>query len=290
MRQDRHFLPMSLEAYLKARPMLKDARWVQGLEARKRDEATFHDYIRSSEAIAQCPDSQRNLKFYKITQLSKAYVRHWLYTHVNGKVFLDYACGDGRHSESILQHAEPQWLVGLDISPESVQLCAQKARALPHSERAYFFQGDCEHTEFPDNTFDVILCSEMLHHLDLSAAFRELYRISAPGWEILCCEALGINPCIQWYRRRTPDLRTEFEAHHILTPQSLRLAEQVGFSIHEVRYWHLFAIPAAFFTERPMLFRCLLACGNALDAIVLKIPYIQRLAWQFTFVLKKDAP
>jgi SAM-dependent methyltransferase len=178
-------------------------------------------------------------------------------------------------------------VVGIDISAEAIRQVTEKAKSSGFSQ-AYFVQGDCEHTEFPGNAFDVILCSEMLHHLELENTFRELHRILAPGECVLCVEALGINPLIQWYRKHTPQSRTVFEREHILTLKAFDVAKSCGFTIESVRFWHLFAIPAAFFVKIPFVFKPLLAFGNILDSIFLKIPYIQRLAWQFTFILKKS--
>lgn len=274
----------SLKKHLTERPQIKNTDWVETLDDRKKEEANFHDLVRDDTT----EESHRtNLKFYKIVQKSKTYVRNWLQHHVEGKVFLDYACGDGRHSEHVLLKGNPALLIGLDISPFSVQQASQKAQELGFEEKCFFIQGDCENTELPDNSIDVILCSEMLHHLDLPKAFRELYRILAPGGEILCVEALAINPLIQWYRNRTPQFRTAFEKEHILTLDSLKLAKDIGFEVAEVRFWHLFAIPAAFFYRVQWLFKPILWIGNAIDSIAMKIPFLQRLGWQFTFVLKK---
>jgi hypothetical protein len=82
-------------------------------------------------------------------------------------------------------------------------------------------------------------------------------------------------------------MRTEFETHNILTPKAFDIAKKAGFEVEEVRYWHLFAIPAAFLFKWKFLFKLALGVGNFLDGIFLKIPGIQKLAWQFTFVLKK---
>jgi len=277
---------MNIDEYLKNLPA-RDEDWFNSLDARKKEEASFHDYVRSEEGEKGEVGKRRNLKFYKITQKSKAYVRSWLRKHVTGKSFLDYSCGDGRHSEDILKYSCPRLLVGLDISSESIKICNDKLGHINPKCKKYFFQGDCENTGFPDNSFDIILCSEMLHHLDLRCAFSELHRILVPGGRILCVEALGINPIIQWYRNKTPDLRTEFETHHILTPKAFKIAEDCGFRVEDVKYWHLFAIPAAFCYKHKFLFDILLTTGNALDSFFLKIPGFQKLAWQFTFILRK---
>ena len=116
---------MNIDEYLKNLPA-RDEDWFNSLDDRKKEEASFHDYVRSEEAIRGEAGKRRNLKFYKITQKSKTYVRSWLRKHVIGKVFLDYACGDGRHSEDILKYSCPRLLVGLDISSESIRICSNK--------------------------------------------------------------------------------------------------------------------------------------------------------------------
>lgn len=273
--------------YFKNRSTFKEEKWVNALENRKKEEACFHDFKRGNDVdMHKELEVHENLKFYKITKNSKSYVRNWLRKNVLGKVFLDYACGEGRHSLDILEHSNPSVLVGLDISAESVKQCIEKTQSFKHPNK-YFFQGDCEATEFPDNCFDIILCSEMLHHLELKNSLQELYRILAPGGKILCIEALGINPIIQWYRDSTPQIRTNFEKEHILTLQSFDAAKSIGFKVKDVRYWHLFSIPSAFFIKHPFIFKPLLAFGNFIDSVILKIPYIQRMAWQFSFILQK---
>jgi ubiquinone/menaquinone biosynthesis C-methylase UbiE len=280
---------MNLLEHLNNRCPFKDDIWLGSLNNRKKEEAHFHDFQRGSNDLQHQKDLHvnDNLKFYKIVSKSKSYVRHWLRRNVLGKVFLDYACGESRHSTDILEYSKPAMVVGIDISAEAIRQVTEKVKSGGFSQ-AYFIQGDCEHTEFPDNAFDVILCSEMLHHLEFENAFRELYRILAPGGRVLCVEALGINPFIQWYRKHTPQSRTAFEQEHILTLKAFDVAKNCGFSIESVRFWHLFAIPAAFFVKIPFIFKSLLVFGNILDSIFLKIPYIQRLAWQFTFILKKS--
>ena len=63
-------------------------------------------------------------------------------------------------------------------------------RVAPETKK-YFLQGDCENTGFPDNSIDVILCSEMLHHLDFALRFsgiasyfegRRVYSLLRGSW------------------------------------------------------------------------------------------------------------
>jgi hypothetical protein len=125
----------------------------------------------------------------------------------------------------------------------------------------------------------------MLHHLDLTYAFPELRRIMKPGGVILAVEALNINPAMKLYRRMTPSMRTEWEKEHILSHRHLKFAEWF-FDVRNVRYWHLFVIPAALVQNTP-LFGPSVLLGEALDAVAMRIPLLNRLAWQFTFEMHK---
>ena len=61
-------------------------------------------------------------------------------------------------------------------------------------------QADAENTMLDDNYIDAIICSGMLHHLDLSYAFLELRRIlRAEGKILAAIEALNYNPAIKLY-------------------------------------------------------------------------------------------
>ena len=125
----------------------------------------------------------------------------------------------------------------------------------------------------------------MLHHLDLSYAFPELRRILKPGGKIICLESLSVNPLIQLYRNLTPEMRTDWEKKHILGPKDLNMAKYF-FNVIDVKYWHLaiiFAVPFRnTFLKKPLFF-----FFNFIDNIILKIPFLNRMAWIFTFVLEK---
>jgi SAM-dependent methyltransferase len=262
-------------------------QWVDSLEPRKRAELAFHDSGRErNEDGTQRNQAGANRKYYTTVTKSQRHVNDWMQSHVRGRVFLDYACGGG--AKTILAAKQGAVLaIGLDISPVSIQNARGDAAAAGVSENTYFLQADCENTRLPDDSIDVMLCGGMLHHLDLNRAFPEMRRILKPGGVCLGVEALGYNPLIRLYRRLTPHLRTEWEKEHILSLKELRLARRF-FEVRNVRFWHLFSIAAAFLNRTP-LFRPALALGNLLDAVVLRIPLIRRLAWQFTFELHKSA-
>src|SRR6185437_13297829 len=137
----------------------------------------------------------------------------WIERTAPRAIVLDYACGNGTQTIAAAR-AGAAMAVGIDISELSVRNAAESAEAAGVRDRTRLLQRDCENTGLPDNMFDAVLCSGMLHHLDLTRAFPELNRILAPGGRILCIEALSYNPVIQLYRNRTPELRTAWEKEH----------------------------------------------------------------------------
>ena len=169
--------------------------------------------------------------------------------------------------------------LGFDISSVSVKNAHNLAIEQGVTEGIRFFQADAENTKLPDNSIDVIICSGMLHHLDLSYAFPELRRILKPGGKILAVEALNYNPAIKLYRMLTPSMRTDWEKAHILDLGDVRFASRF-FTIKEVRYWHVVGYLGG---KIPWLFPIADVSDRALE----KIPYIQRMAWIFTFVLER---
>jgi SAM-dependent methyltransferase len=264
--------------------------WFTGLNQRKKAELEFHNRDRDKQLTQSLPQDtyellHGNKKYYSTVELSQTYIENWFQKHVPGKVFLDYACGNGLQAIKAAKLGA-NLAIGLDISDVSVRNAREMAEGLGLGERCKFIQGDCENTGLPDNSVDVILCSGMLHHLDLSYAFPELRRILKPGGVILAVEALDYNPFIKAYRMLTPSMRTEWEKNHILSLRDVNFGERF-FEIGEIRYWHMFSIFAAYLHRHEKLMKPLLKVFNLMDAVLTRIPFVQLMAWQFTFELIK---
>ena len=275
---------------LKAADDKTNDQWLSSLNERKRAELEFHDADRDESLLASMSKEEYerthgNKKYYTTTEASSTYIHNWIRDRSRGRIVLDYAAGNG---ELALQAAvsEADLVVGLDISRVSIANCRRTAATRGLTDNTFFLQGDCENTGLPDNAFDTVICSGMLHHLDLSYAFPELRRIMKPGGRCLCIEALNYNPLIKLYRKLTPAMRTEWEKAHILSMADVRFASRF-FDITELRYWHLLSIAAAPL-RKTALFPAAMAVGNAIDSAILRIPLLRQMAWMFSFVLVKQ--
>ncbi len=264
---------------------ISDEEWQASLAPRKKAELEFHDQHRDRQAAdhAACQDTYEKLygnkKYYAATRRSIDYTEQWIINNSKNKIVLDYACGDGEYAILAAKHGA-ELAMGLDISPLSVQNARKDASSQNVSDNTYFFQADAENTKLPNNSVDTIICSGMLHHLDLSYALPELRRILKPGGKILAVEALDYNPAIKLYRMLTPQMRTEWEKAHILSLKDIEFARYF-FDIGELKYWHIAGIIT------PHLPKGVGDFVHKIDSVLEKIPYFQRMAWIFTFELIK---
>lgn len=217
-----------------------------------------------------------NMKFYSVTKSSFAYRDAALFEGIKGAVALDYCCGNGEVAIEMAKNGAEK-VYGIDISSVAVENARELAKSAGVGDICEFAVMDAEHTKFADGTFDVIHEYGALHHLDLPAAFAELSRILKPQGKLVCTEAIRHNPLIHWYRNRTPHLRTEWEVEHILGFPEIKSGGKYFSNINH-RSFHLAGLAAVPF-RKAFFFEPLLGLLNALDRVILVIPYLRRMAW-----------
>lgn len=102
-----------------------------------------------------------------------------------GRKVLVPGCGFG---DDVVQTARLGAEVhGTDISPDVVGIARERVRraALPAvSVRTM----RCEQLDYPDGYFDLVLCVDILHHVDLVPALGELRRVAKPDARVMICE------------------------------------------------------------------------------------------------------
>ena len=174
-------------------------------------------------------------------------------------------------------------VVGIDISPVSIENCRQLAKREGVADRVEFKVMDAEALEFPDDTFDFIMEYGVLHHLDLDRGMAELARVLKPDGCMVCTETLAHNALIHAYRLLTPKLRTAWEVQHIIGRKSFAIMEKHFGSIDR-HFFHLATLAAVPLRNTP-LFSPFLEAMRALDRVLLRIPGLRWQAWQVLFKL-----
>lgn len=239
------------------------------MDTKQERERAFHDAAFAESVRAPV------WSYYKVTTSSRRAFRDWLVAEdLAGKRVLEYGSGASAHAFFLAAHGAD--VVGIDISPVAVEQGRQCARDQQLSDRIEFRVMDAEHLEFPDETFDIVCGSAILHHLDLSLAYAEIARVLRPGGSAIFVEPLGHNPLINAYRRRTPQLRTVDE--HPLRMPDLKQAREY-FRDVEVRFFHLTSLAALPVRDRSR-FPSLVSALDALDRALFRIsPGLRKHAW-----------
>ncbi len=217
-----------------------------------------------------------NMKFYSVTRSSVACRDMLLFKDIAGSIALDYCCGNGEVAVEMAKRGAGK-VIGIDISAVAIENARRLAEAQGVGKICEFRVTDAEHTEFPDNTFDIIHEYGALHHLELEAAFSELARILKAGGKLVCTETLRHNPVIHWYRRRTPHLRTAWEVEHILGVEHLNALRKY-FGRVEVKFFHLLVL-AAVPLRKTALFQPVRKLLDYIDERLLRHPRIGKYAW-----------
>ena len=257
------------------------------MELRKQRERELHNLLRDKELLSSRDFEYytSNKKWYSIVRSSRTFFEKWLIKKTPHKRVLDYCCGNGSFSLRIAKIRTTE-VIGIDISNISIENARKSTVKERADNKIRFLIMDAENMKFDSGTFDIIYEAGALHHLNLERAYSEIARVLKPDGECICMEALGNNPIIHYYRKRTPHLRTEWEVEHILGKKDIERARLFFNKIEILRFFHLATIPAVLFRNFPG-FNTLLSALEVLDKVLLKLPILKWQAWQVIFVLSK---
>ena len=138
---------------------------------------------------------------------------------VNGKYLLDLGCGAGENSVYFALLGAR--CVATDYSPGMVEVALKLAEM-----NGVQIEGrtiNAMTIDFPDNTFDIVYASNLLHHIpDPEMTLKEMHRVLKPGGKACFWDPLKHNPVINVYRRMATEVRTEDE-----TPLDINLVNHI---------------------------------------------------------------
>lgn len=131
-----------------------------------------------AEQFAASYDEMRANPYGTCFNYSRRRLDVWLERYLpssgDGLRLLDVGCGTGHHMARLRQRGFV--VAGVDASEEMLE----HARA--NNPGAEIHEGDAEKLPFPDQSFDFVLCIEVLRHLPRSArCIREMGRVLKPG-------------------------------------------------------------------------------------------------------------
>ena len=143
-----------------------------------------------------------------------------------GMTVLELGCGTGSFTRELARSGAD--VVAIDVSPELLEMAKANCSA-PNVQ--YQIQNAYALT-YSEGTFDSVVGSSVLHHLEIEAALREIYRVLKPRGTILLTEPNMLNPQIAiqknvlWIKRKLGD--SPDETAFFRWPLR-RLLEQIGY-------------------------------------------------------------
>lgn len=133
-------------------------------------------------------------------------------TGITGGKMLDIGCGGGHMGFAVMKMSSFYGSF-VDIRPEAIEITTSRAKSLGLEDHCHFKSMDVHHLEFTDNTFDLIISRGSMPFWDNQLdAFREIYRVLAPGGKAYIGGGLG-NAKLQESIRKKMEEKGNREFH-----------------------------------------------------------------------------
>jgi ubiquinone/menaquinone biosynthesis C-methylase UbiE len=114
---------------------------------------------------------------------------------------LDLGCGEGRHIFGLMEKFPDLKCIGLDPHIESLEKAFEGLKFLESisNSKTNFLSGSAYSLPFSDDSFDLVVCSEVLEHLhDYKDAIKEINRVLMPGGQFLASVPAEFPEKICW--------------------------------------------------------------------------------------------
>lgn len=123
---------------------------------------------------------------WRQSELTAQFFDNFSAEDVNGKDVLDFGCGSGDLS-LIVAEAGARSVSGTDLEAERVELAIETTAKTKFREIMHFVLSTSPtHIPFPDNSFDTILCFDVMEHvMEPAEVITEWARVLRPGGQVL---------------------------------------------------------------------------------------------------------
>lgn len=189
---------------------------------------------RESENLA----SPRNITRYMNPQQDTVYALEYAYYllgNVLDKTVLDLGCGAGENSVLLARRAAK--VVGLDISPDLVEIAQRRAQV--QAQTVQFTVKSAYATGLPGKSIDVVFGEAILHHLDLERAANEIRRILRPEGYAVFVEPIRDSATGRFLRRLMPSRQPDISPYEYPLTQKQLVSFAQGFELSAIRRFDL---------------------------------------------------
>ncbi|HEY1912681.1 MAG TPA: methyltransferase domain-containing protein [Vicinamibacterales bacterium] len=155
--------------------------------------------------------SERNTRRYLDPPLETPYPLEYAYAllgDVRGRTVLDFGCGSGENA--LLLARRGARVIGVDISESLISLAERRLRLNGMAGCAKFVVGSAHDLPIRSGSVAVVFGIAILHHLDLSATSREIYRVLEENGRAIFQEPVRDSRLVRAVRKcipyRAPDI------------------------------------------------------------------------------------
>lgn len=115
---------------------------------------------------------------------------------------LDLGCGDGKLEEYLSLYFKDSFIEGIDVSTESIKI-AESKKILNSNFKSY----DGINIPYCDDTFDLVIIAQVLHHVDIPnhlPLLKEINRVLKLNGKIYIFEHNPLNPFTKYIVKTCP--------------------------------------------------------------------------------------
>jgi SAM-dependent methyltransferase len=171
--------------------------------------------------------------------------------HKNAEIFnvIDVGCGMGNFTFELVHRKQFKKIVGIDFLTETFDIARENKK---NFGKVSFIQGDLLNLPFTDESFDMTVCLNVLHHIhkdDFSKAIYELARITD---KYLILEIRNKNNILKFwhnkivlphFNREIPvDANSVLEVNDLMKDYNFQLEIVRGKSVVRMICWHLLLV------------------------------------------------
>lgn len=179
---------------------------------------------------------------------------------------LEIGCGTGYFTKEIIKTKAK--ICAIDISEDLINIAKNEIKC----ENLEFKIDNAYKMTFPDSTFDIVIGSSVLHHLEIDKAISEIYRVLKPGGAIFFTEPNMMNPQIalqkniSYLKKKSGDSPNEIAFFRWSLRAKLKKSGFNNIKIEPFDFLH------------PLVPRQLIKIVNTLGLLFEKIPLIKEIA------------
>lgn len=152
----------------------------------------------------------------------------------SGELGLEAGIGTGRIAIPLLERSDVT-LVGVDLSPEMLEIARKKSLALRPKQKPILLEADLHKLPFCKEIFDFILCISTLHYADAEIVLKEFFRILRPGGSLILGDLI-IHPADdQGFMQKLEETLSPAHQRYYRPKELQGLLERCGFQVKDFR-------------------------------------------------------